>query len=78
MTDQAILTNDDGEPLAYAAAAAELDTILAELESSTIDVDALASRVERASALIRHCRHRLDAVRHDVDRVVTELEDGDA
>ena len=59
----------------YAAALDELQEILAALESDTTDVDQLAVRVERADALIRHCRSRLDDARFRVDQVISSLDD---
>ena len=59
----------------YAAALAEVQEILAALESDTTDVDQLAIRVERADALIRHCRSRLDDARLRVDQVVGSLDE---
>jgi exodeoxyribonuclease VII small subunit len=61
--------------LSYAEALAELDDILAQLESATIDVDVLADRVARGAVLVRFCRQRLQVVRLDVDAVVDELLD---
>lgn len=70
MTD---LTTDDGSPLPYADALAELEDILGELDAGSADVDHLAERVQRAADLVRHCRQRLDVVRRDVDEVVGDL-----
>ena len=49
------------EPIAtgYAAALSELDSILASLERSDVDVDVLATQVTRASELIGFCRDRI-------------------
>jgi exodeoxyribonuclease VII small subunit len=58
----------------YADAAAELDTILRELEGDDIDVDVLADRVRRASQLITICRDRITHARTEVERVVADLE----
>lgn len=72
--------NDDPGPAAggaepgYAEAAAELETILAELEGDDIDVDVLADRVRRASELITICRRRITRARTEVERVVADLE----
>lgn len=73
MTDQ---TEDLG--LTYAEALAELDEILGQLESSTVDVDVLAERVARGAQLVRFCRQRLQVVRVDVDTVVEQLLDDSA
>jgi exodeoxyribonuclease VII small subunit len=60
---------DDITQLGYAEAMDELETILAELESSDVDVDRLAERVARAAALIELCRARIDIARADVERI---------
>ena len=73
MTDQ---PEDLG--LTYAEALAELDEILGQLESSTVDVDVLAERVARGAQLVRFCRQRLQVVRVDVDTVVEQLLDDTA
>ncbi|RMH83130.1 MAG: exodeoxyribonuclease VII small subunit [Actinomyces sp.] len=66
---------DDGDvaSLGYAEALAELEDILDELERDDVDVDILTRRVERAAALIAHCRSRIDAARVTVERVVAGL-----
>jgi len=70
------VTNDQPTDIGgYAAALDELQEILAALESDTTDVDQLAVRVERADALIRYCRSRLDDARFRIDQVVGSLDD---
>ena len=61
--------------LSYREALDELDDILAQLESSAVDVDVLAERVARGAVLVRYCRQRLRVVRSDVDAVVDDLLD---
>ena len=73
MTDNAAETGP-GEPVGYGAALEELQDILSELESENVDVDRLASRVERAGALIRLCQERLAAAELQVERVVDTLD----
>ena len=63
-----------GDPTSYGAALEELQKILSELESENVDVDHLASRVERADALIRLCQERLAAAELQVERVVNALD----
>jgi exodeoxyribonuclease VII small subunit len=58
----------------YAAAMAELEDLLADLEDDALDIDLLATKVERASELIRFCRSRINAARVQVDRIVADLE----
>jgi exodeoxyribonuclease VII small subunit len=62
------------EEIGYADAMRELDDILEELERDDLDVDLLATRVQRASELIQLCRGRIARAQVDVDRVVTDLE----
>ncbi len=64
------LTTPDGEPLPYADAVTELENILRSLESSNVDVDNLATQVERATALIGYCRARLATVEGNVAAVL--------
>lgn len=69
---------DQPEPsigeLTYARAAAELETILGELDDDQLDVDVLAERVQRASELIRFCRSRITAARVEVEKIVADLD----
>jgi len=63
------------EPVAtgYAAALAELETILGELERTDVDVDVLAAQVQRAAALIAFCRDRIGNARLHIEQVVADL-----
>jgi exodeoxyribonuclease VII small subunit len=65
------------EPVApgYAAALAELEAILDELERADVDVDVLATRVQRAAELIAFCRDRIGAARLHIEQVVADLGD---
>jgi exodeoxyribonuclease VII small subunit len=65
----------DLDGVGYADAMAELEEILEHLEGDDLDVDALASRVERASALIEMCRTRIAKARVQVESVVSKLEE---
>jgi exodeoxyribonuclease VII small subunit len=70
MTDAAA----GGDEIGYAAALAELDDILHELDGDEIDVDVLGARVRRAAELLRICRGRIASARFEVEQVVAELE----
>ena len=59
----------------YAAAMAELEEILEELEGDEPDVDLLAERVRRASELIKTCRGRIARAQAEVDAIVVDLEE---
>lgn len=58
----------------YAAALAELDSILRELESSDVDVDHLADRVARASDLITLCREKISTAQLRIEQVTADLD----
>lgn len=63
-------TDDD---IGYAAAIAELDEILTDLDDDELDIDLLARKVARAADLIRLCRARITGARLDVEHIVAEL-----
>ena len=66
--------DDSADEPGYAAAMAELEQILEELEGEDPDVDVLAERVERAATLIEVCRRRITNASVQVERVVAALE----
>ena len=66
--------SDEPVALGYAAAMHELDELLTDLEDDALDIDLLATKVARASDLIRFCRARVTAARLQVDRIVADLE----
>lgn len=67
------MSTNGNEPTGYAAALAELEEILASLEQPDVDVDVLASRVERAAQLIAFCRARVDGARASIEQAVAGL-----
>ena len=52
----------------------EIESILSQLDSSSIDVDVLATKVERASFLITWCNERITAAQLSVDTLVADIE----
>ena len=62
------------DELTYSEALAELETILKSLESDSVDVDILATKVQRAAALISLCRGKISAARLHVEQVVGEID----
>ena len=67
-------TDPVDQVLDYAAAVAELDDILNELEDEALNVDILADRVKRASELITFCRSRITSAKTQVEQIVADLE----
>jgi exodeoxyribonuclease VII small subunit len=68
------MTTKDSSEIGYAEALKELEKILSDLERADVDVDVLASQVERASELIRLCRDRIGNAKMQIDTVVSGLE----
>lgn len=60
--------------IGYPEALAELEDILAGLESDEVDVDTLAQHVQRASTLIELCRERISSARLRIEEVVAQLD----
>jgi exodeoxyribonuclease VII small subunit len=65
----------DSVAAGYSSALGELEEILALLERSDVDVDTLATQVQRASELIGFCRERIANARLRIDQVVAGLDD---
>lgn len=69
-------TDDERDPDApidgYAAALAELDDILAELEDPDLDVDRLGGQVRRAAQLIAFCKQRIVGARLEVEAITSD------
>lgn len=61
------------ESIGYAQALEELESILAELEDNDVDVDKLATHVQRASQLIELCRDRIGNAKLQIEEVVKGL-----
>lgn len=58
----------------------EVESIISELDSTSVDVDVLATKVERASFLINWCNERITSAQLTVDSLVENLssfDDGD-
>ncbi len=68
------MTTKDSSEIGYVEALKELEKILSDLERTDVDVDVLASQVERASELIRLCRDRIGNAKMQIDTVVSGLE----
>lgn len=58
----------------YAKAMEELEAIVEEIESESIDVDVLTEKVKRASYLIGLCRGKLKDTEGEVRKVLEGLE----
>jgi exodeoxyribonuclease VII small subunit len=61
------------DPAGYAEAMREVESILSELDSPSVDVDVLSTKVERASFLINWCNERISSAQMTVDALVSDL-----
>jgi exodeoxyribonuclease VII small subunit len=53
----------------------ELEGIVKSIEAGDVDLDVLATRVERAKAVIQECRRRLRTTRESVERIMAQVDD---
>jgi len=60
----------------YSEAYSELEAIVAEIESATIDIEELSVKVKRASWLLRFCREKLLKTEADVNEALGKDPDG--
>lgn len=67
-------TKKKSDEPSYAELSGELETILDEIESGEIDLDALSDKVERAATLLSQCRKKLAATETKVKKVTAELQ----
>jgi exodeoxyribonuclease VII small subunit len=58
----------------YTEAFAELQEIVAEIESGEISVDELSEKVKRASVLIKICTSKLATTEEDVNQILKDLD----
>ena len=65
------------EPKGYAEAMSELETILREIDSNSVDVDVLSTKVQRASYLVDWCTGRITAAQLTIDELVASFGDDD-
>ena len=60
--------------LTYESAYAELKKITSEIESETVSVDVLATKVKRASELIEFCQKKLKSTETEVNKIIQQME----
>ncbi|HMS24844.1 MAG TPA: exodeoxyribonuclease VII small subunit [Acidimicrobiia bacterium] len=62
------------EPASYREAMEELETIVEEVDDRNVDIDVLSAKVKRAHELIAFCQARVDAVRFEVENIMSSTE----
>ncbi len=61
--------------ISYQEAVDEIETILARIEKEELDVDELAEKVKRVSALLKMCREKLIMTNEEVEKILGEMEE---
>ena len=64
------MSNDPG----YREALEEIEAIVEEIESESVDIDVLTDRVKRATFLIKLCKVKLKKTDDEVKKVLKEFE----
>ncbi len=59
----------------YEEAMKEIEAILARIESEELDIDELAEKVRRVSALLKFCRDKLNKTNEEVEKILGEMEE---
>ena len=61
------------EKITYTAAKAEIEKIVALIESDELDVDQLTKHVKRASELVVFCKQKLSETDEELQKVLDQL-----
>ena len=61
------------EKITYTAAKAEIEEIVALIESDELDVDQLTKYVKRASKLVAFCKNKLTETDEELQKVLDQL-----
>lgn len=64
--------NPDTAAITYAAAITEIEDILEEMNSATLDVDTLAAKVARANTLLEICKTKLLKTQKEVEKIIKQ------
>ena len=59
----------------YKEAVEEIEEILQKIENEEFDVDELAEKVKRVSALLKICKDKLLRTNEQVDQILKEMEE---
>ena len=61
--------------ITYKEAISEIEEILEKIENEELDVDELAEKVNRVSALLKICKDKLYKTNEQVEQILKEMED---
>lgn len=68
-SDDADAAATDPANLSYETALAELESIIARIESGSVSLDESLNQYKRGAALVRRCREVLDRAKVEVERI---------
>ncbi|MCF0207711.1 MAG: exodeoxyribonuclease VII small subunit [Bacteroidales bacterium] len=68
-------TNKEIETISYADALEELEKILVDIESDTLDLDTLSEKVKRAAFLTKLCKQKLRSTTEEIDKILDDWEE---
>lgn len=66
---------DKSESVTYQQMLDEVETLVRDVASSELDLDAMVGKVERGYGLIKSMRERLDSTKLKIDQLRTEFEE---
>lgn len=67
------MTSQSTSPSNYEAAVAELEQIVAQMESGELTLDASLSAYQRGAQLVKQCRQQLDSAQQQVQVLESEM-----
>lgn len=65
--------NTTKKTLKYSEAIAEIEEIVAQIESNELDVDELTVKIKRVSELIKFCRAKLRSTEEEVQKIMGDF-----
>lgn len=68
------MSEDESPPPSFSEAMQELEAILRRVESEEVDVDRLATELERAAELLELCRGKIRRAELEVDQIMSRID----
>ncbi len=65
----------NNKKITYVQAIKELEGIIQDIETESVDVDVLTKKVKRAAYLINLCKNNLRATEEEVKKVLSEIKE---
>lgn len=65
----------DKKEISYNEAISEIEEILQKIEDQELDVDELAGKLKRVTALIKICKKKLHTAETEVEKILQEIEE---